>query len=217
MTDSPTHPDSPTHLDPHATSLERMLALCTTHPFVQICPSVFDQCVRLRLSCADRAATRYCTWRPAGSHFVTLIQHEGITLLYCHANDTVYYTQPCVRLQGTCPDGTAILGQWCEDSLDGQAHPRLLMFDVACKGSQCYKSRGAVLRDMAVHLPQPLCTLQWSGECSALRGFLGTLPHQVECLLELGSDSFAIECHQLKETGARSAMEGIIADIMFTL
>lgn len=201
----------------HTTPLARMLALCTTHPFVQVDLVLFDLCTRLKLACTGEQPIGYCTWRPVGSHFVTLIKHNGITLLYCHYNDVVYYTQPCVRLQNTCPDGTAILGQFCEDNVDGQLHPRLLMFDVLSTSDPCYKSRGVLLRDLVVHLPRPLCALQWSGEASSLRSFIGNLPHKVDCLLELGNEASVLQCHSVDYSTPRSAMQDIIADIMSKL
>jgi len=126
----------------------------------------------------------YATWKPAESVFFTLIKVQGGTVAYCHANKQSYHAAPLARLAEACPLHTAFLCQFC---LDSGRIPRLLVFDLL---EQCedVQARGQHLRDLAKFLPQPLCTLQWSGEVEALEGFTSKLPHKVDCIVGLNAN-----------------------------
>jgi len=126
----------------------------------------------------------YATWKPEGSVFFTLIKSGCHTVAFCHASGQAYYATPQARLAEACPDKTAFLCQWC---LDGGCIPRLLVFDVL-EDCEDVKARGQHLRDLAKFLPQPLCTVQWSGEVEALEGFTSKLPHKVECIVGLNAN-----------------------------
>jgi hypothetical protein len=126
------------------------------------------------------------TWRCRDSPFFTLIQPAagGPTLLFCHENETLYYASPGAHLSPSCPECTAFLCQFVIDGSDKDRSPRLLAFDILTSASVL--ERGDMLRRLSVHLPQPLCHVQWIGPREHLTpSFLSSLPHQVEGVFSL--------------------------------
>jgi len=131
----------------------------------------------------------YATWKPADSVFFTLIKTKANTVAFCHATGQPYHAAPQARLADGCPERTAFLCQFC---MDNGKVPRLLVFDLV-ESCEDVQARGQHLRELARFLPQPLCTVQWTGEPEALEGFTAKLPHKVDCIVGLGSDPLRLE------------------------
>ena len=167
-------------LDPHVHSLCRPLSVRPSSA-----PSLADPFLCLHHS----------TWRPKGSLFFTLIKTPADTVVYCHENGRTYVAAPCAKLASVCPPHAALLAQWCLDQgAAGALIPRMLVFDLL-DPSPSPGERGERLRALAPFLPQPLCTVQWSGHAAALDRFARTLPHEVECYLHLSADPLRPERH----------------------
>ena len=119
------------------------------------------------------------TWLCDEAHFFTLIKVESGTLIYSHTNGVLYYASPSAQLSSACPMNTAILCQFTIDSWPPPENlvPRLLAFDVLQPHDPV--QRGEALRALAVHLPAPLCCVQWVGPRQYLTSqFVAGLPHK---------------------------------------
>jgi hypothetical protein len=176
--------------------LDRALGVLTSNVCLQIDPSLPDLCrcvVYGSESPADSSVP--ATWLCENTRFFTLIKAaDGGTLVFCHMNETLYYASPAARLSPACPVNTAFLCQFTMDctthpTTPKTTHPRLLAFDVLCPGISCPHARGDILRSLSVHLPQPLCHVQWVGPRRFLgREFIAKLPHPASGVFCLGSD-----------------------------
>jgi len=172
-------------LGPKPESVSKALASVAADAFLQVSPALCSLMRGIEIRPRPKGSPeQYATWKPADSVFFTLIKTRDNTVVFCHANGLPYYASPQARLAEGCPEGTALLCQWC---LDCGKIPRLLVFDLV-ENCPDVKARGQHLRDLAKFLPQPLCTVQWAGEADALEGFTASLPHKVECIVGLGED-----------------------------
>jgi hypothetical protein len=123
--------------------------------------------------------TTLSTWLCDDALFFTLIKSDGQTLVYSHVNRVLYYATPQAQLATACPDGTSILCQFTVDTLPQECEPRLLAFDVCMPPGVDPAVRGESLRALAVHMPAPLCCVQWVGGRRYLtREFVAGLPHK---------------------------------------
>ena len=149
-------------------------------------------------------AVGYGTWQPADAVFFTLMKDDrGCTLIYCHANDSLYYASPALQLSKDAPAGLAVLGQWCEDKPreceEGclPLEPRLLILDVLSSTERSPERRGEFVRSMDSVLPKPTCVVQWAGDTRVLSGFVRELPHSVQAVLKQTADPFVLVRHPL--------------------
>ncbi len=127
------------------------------------------------------------TWLVKGGHFFTLIKAGGKTLVYCHANELLYYASPHVELGPSCPDAHAFLVQTVEDrEASGALVPRVLVTDMVhpCAGPP--QARGEALRALSGAFSH-VCHLQWAGDRACLQRFVasGAIPHEVGGLVAL--------------------------------
>ena len=132
------------------------------------------------------------TWLCDGGHFFTLFRPLGAagTLLFSHTNQILYHASMDAQLSPDCPAGLSFLCQFTTDSTPEGPVPRLLAFDVLSPHPPA--ARGDMLRGMQVHLPNPLCCVQWIGFRRYLsREFIAGLPHRIRGVVALGSDPLA--------------------------
>lgn len=121
------------------------------------------------------------TWLCEDAHFFTLMKTDAGTLVYSHTNGVLYYATPLAQLSVACPVNTAILCQFTVDALPPPDNmvPRLLAFDVLQPSPPA--QRGEALRALSVHLPAPLCCVQWVGPRQYLTPhFVAGLPHKTK-------------------------------------
>lgn len=118
------------------------------------------------------------TWLCDDALFFTLIKSDSRTLVYSHTNKVLYYATPQAQLSPACPDNTALLCQFTVDKLPQESTPRLLAFDILQPRGVDPAERGEALRALAVHMPAPLCCVQWVGPRRYLtQQFVAGLPH----------------------------------------
>lgn len=188
-----------THPDP---VLARALSVMTSRvhidinfPALELCkPVVFVNVEQAASSLRPPGASGSCfTWSPSGTRFFTLLRTKKESLVYCHDNDTLYAASPEATLSTSCPLNIGFVAQYYEDP---GTIPRLLVFDIVSKDSNeesaVPTTRGEQLRKFAHVFPNPLCSVQWVGYVDPLRKFIGTLPHKVDCFLELTKDPFQL-------------------------
>ena len=132
------------------------------------------------------------TWLCDGAHFFTLFKPKGASasLVFSHTNEMLYHASIDAQLSINCPEGLAFLCQFTTDFLPEGSVPRLLAFDILSSNSPA--ARGDVLREMQIHLPQPLCIVQWIGPRLYISPeFIAELPHKIKGVLALGDDPLA--------------------------
>jgi hypothetical protein len=135
------------------------------------------------------------TWLCDDALFFTLIKSDTRTLLYSHTNKVLYYATPQTQLSPACPDNTAILCQFTVDTLPQESAPRLLAFDLLQPGGVDPAVRGEALRALAIHMPAPLCCVQWVGPRRYLtQQFVAGLPHRANKGFTLTPDATNIVC-----------------------
>ena len=130
------------------------------------------------------------TWMCENARLFTLIKTHDSTLVFSHTNEILYHASPLAQLSQECPVDTAVLCQFTVDTMEnGDQEPRLLAFDVISWDAASPEIRGARLRALAVHLPIPLCCVQWVGPRMHLSSdFVRRLPHKVSGVFVLGQD-----------------------------
>ncbi len=180
--------------EPPADRLTLALSVLAGDPCIQIGKEVYQACKDIRFEGSDGHAvtsSSLSTWMCDEAHFFTLIKADSGTLVYSHTNGVLYYATPLAQLSAQCPLHTAVMCQFAIDSLpDGDA-PRLLAFDVVCQQPASDPAqRGETLRSLAVHLPTPLCCVQWVGPRQYLTPeFVAGLPHRTKGGVVLTPDS----------------------------
>ena len=161
---------------------EALAFVCGQH-FLQV-DNVFTQVMKAVEidSVSEVASDAYTSWMAKGALWFTLLKKRGQTVVYCHANDMMYYASPNVQLPSCIPDDHAFLAQ---TALDNKTQPRLLILDIILPTIMDPAERGRILRTMQF---PPTCHVQWAGEINSLRRFLHKgLPHEVECVFALGA------------------------------
>ncbi len=129
--------------------------------------------------------TDLVTWLAKGARFYTLVQTQGGTRVYDHADDLLYFASPNAELDRACPEGHAFLCQTvCDRQPSGPPIPRLLVVDLVSPAIESPRERNEALRKLAALLPH-ICHVQWAGERQALEKFLPSVPHDVETILAL--------------------------------
>lgn len=168
-------------------NLSEALAFTCADHFLQV-HQVFLECSRnINITYGKITTSDYTSWLAKGAHFFTIIQHEKQTIVFCHANQTMFYASPHIKLNASTPDGHAFLAQTCMDH--NNTTPRLLILDMVLPVIPDPRKRGALLRSLAHVFPSATCHVQWAGEVSALRRFLANgLPHEVESVIALQED-----------------------------
>ena len=142
------------------------------------------------------ADAAFGTWLAAGAEWVTIGRYDDAgTLVYVASQDAFYYASPgCVLSPTKCPLHTIFLGQFIIDGGEDQT-PRVLVHDlVRLQGASLYdmppRERYACLQQLGGCLG-PLCTVQWAGECSVLKGELASgrfkVPHAVRAVVAMTS------------------------------
>lgn len=182
--------------------LARALSVLTTRVHLDINFSALELCQPVvfvdseKAPCAMRAAGSSgssVTWCPAGSRLFTLLRTKRESLVYCHDNDTLYHASPEAALGPDGPLDVGFLAQYYEDP---GTVPRVMIFDLVCneltEELQNPVKRGEKLRSFSRVFPSPLCSVQWVGYVEPLRKFIGTLPHNVECFVELTKDPYRL-------------------------
>jgi len=156
---------------------------------------------------SDISGSRYCTWRPLGSIFLSLCKNEnGNTIVHTLLNGESYYASECVMLPASIRAGVTVLGQYVEDMEKGtgKLEPRILIFDTLDNGADtktfCHvRDRYQFLLDHFQHLNihDSILRLQWVGEYSGSRIISSgqmQLPHDVKSILLLDDVSpYSIE------------------------
>ena len=180
---------------PPVDRLTHALSILAGDPCIQIGPGVNMACKDISFMDSDSAEgsqvsdTTLSTWLCDEAHFFTLIKTDSGTLVYSHTNGVLYYATPLAQLSGACPVNTAILCQFTIDSLPPPDNlvPRLLAFDVLQPSAPM--ERGEALRALSVHLPTPLCCVQWVGPRQYLTPqFVAGLPHKTRGGFSLTGD-----------------------------
>lgn len=153
---------------------------------LRVDPEMLQLCKGLEAS--ERAAPNaQWTWLCKDTAFFTLFKLQRDTLLFSHGNGVLYHASPMAHLAPACPSGTAFLCQFTFDSLPEGRAPKLLAFDTLSPLPA--EQRGERLRALAVHLPQPACSVQWVGPRQYLSAeFVGGLPHPAAGLFSLSDD-----------------------------
>ena len=154
-------------------------------------PGLLDRCRKLVLPsvCSAVPPDAACTWLCEGAHFFTLFRPSGAvgTVIFSHTNEVLYHASMDAQLSEACQADLSFLCQFTRDPTPEGAVPRLLVFDIV--SSQPPEARGETLRNLLVHLPQPLCCVQWIGPRRYLSSeFIAGLPHKVGGLIALGDD-----------------------------
>lgn len=165
-------------------------ALSTLCGDVCLCigPEILSLSVPISVSPAPPQPSDTATWLCKDALFFTLFRQGGSTLLFSHSNGVLYHASPQAQLSPACP-AVGFLCQFTRDTLPEGLVPRLLVFDVIPGRAMDALERGELLRSLAVHLPQPLCTVQWVGPSRYLTPeFMGQLPHTISGLMRLGPD-----------------------------
>ena len=132
------------------------------------------------------------TWLAQGAEIITIGKYSNSnTLIYIPSQDTFYFASPAAVLSPECPEQTIFVGQFV---IDGDATPRVLVFDVAkvqgvlCTGMPVRDRYACLQQKLAMHLG-PICTLQWVGECRVLAKEMGCgkfkVPHAVRGVMAL--------------------------------
>ena len=185
-----------TMTEPPTDRLTYALSILAGDPCIQIGQGMQRACRELTLAdpvgaeseCPTDASL--ATWLCDEALFFTLIKEDRQTLVFCHSNGVLYYATPQTQLAVACPSGTSILCQFTVDSLPGECTARLLAFDVLSPKGADPAGRGETLRGLAVHLPTPLCCVQWVGPRQYLTSqFLAELPHKTSGRVVLTPDS----------------------------
>ena len=151
---------------------------------------------RLKPSCSVEegkvADGAFGTWLARGAELVVLGRYGDSTIVYLPSQDMFYYASPCCLLSASCPDKTALLGQFV---VDNDSTPRVLVYDLLrLQGASCgdmpVRERYACLQQLGSHLGSA-CTLQWVGEVSVLlrelRSGKFVLPHAIKGVMSLSS------------------------------
>ena len=159
-----------------------------------------DHC-RFRLSphvqptAKPHAQDAFGTWLAHGAEIITIGKYSGdATLVYIPSQDSFYFASPSTILSPDCPEHTVFVGQFV---LDGDATPRVLIFDVAkvqgvsCAGMPVRDRYACLQQKLAPHLG-PICTVQWVGECRVLAREIAsgkfTVPHAVKGVFAMQSE-----------------------------
>jgi hypothetical protein len=183
--------------EPPLDRLTQALSVLAGDPCIQIGQEVFRACKDICFKEFDGdgvSSSSLSTWLCDEALFFTLLKSDAGTLVYSHTNGVLYYATPLAQLSAQCPLHTAVLCQFTFDSLPEGVIPRLLAFDVvAQQASLDPTQRGEALRSLALHLPTPLCCVQWVGPRQYLTGqFVAGLPHRTKGGVVLTPDSHSV-------------------------
>jgi hypothetical protein len=185
--------------EPPVDRLTYALSILVGDPCLQIGQGVYAACKDIKFihSGDESSASVYdaslSTWLCDEACFFTLIKTDAHTLVYSHTNHVLYYATPQAQLAAACPVDTAVLCQFTVDSLSGEFTPRLLAFDILSHRGGDPAARGETLRALAVHLPGPLCCVQWVGPRLYLTSqFVAGLPHRANGAFVLTSDPLIV-------------------------
>lgn len=161
------------------------LSILVGDPCLQIGPGMLTACGDLVFSdqesagCSQVNEASLSTWLCDDALFFTLIKSDAQTLVYSHTNKVLYYAAPQAQLSAACPERSGMLCQFTVDTLPKECVPRLLAFDLLRPQGVDPAARGEALRALAVHLPSPLCCVQWVGPRRYLTPqFVSGLPHR---------------------------------------
>lgn len=139
------------------------------------------------------------TWLCDGAHFFTLFRAKGVagTLLFSHTNEILYHASVGIQLSPNCPEDIAFICQFTLDHLPDGNFPRLLAFDILCSPVCTPHSssvRGEMLREMQIHLPHPVCVVQWIGPRQYIsKDFIAGLPHKIRGVVAIGVNPLAAD------------------------
>ena len=176
-----------------------ILATCTDpclhpgdHYRYRLSPNIIATTQQTPSSKQDSA---FGTWLAHGAEIITIGKYSGgATLIYIPSQDTFYFASPPAVLSPECPEQTIFVGQFV---IDGDATPRVLVFDVAkiqgvsCSGMPVRDRYACLQQKLAAHLG-PICTLQWVGECKVLANEMRSgkfkVPHAVRGVMALQSE-----------------------------
>ena len=183
--------------EPPVDRLTYALSILVGDPCIQIGQSVHAACTDINFihSSGENGPpdTTMSTWLCDEACFFTLIKTDAHTLVYSHTNHVLYYATPQAQLGAACPVDTTILCQFTVDSLANECVPRLLAFDISSHREGDPATRGEALRAHAVHLPEPLCCVQWVGPKLYLTApFIAGLPHRAKGVFALTSDPLIV-------------------------
>ena len=178
--------------EPPVDRLTYALSVLAGDPCIQIGQEVFQACKDITFADADSLEGRQVsdsslsTWLCDDALFFTLFKTDVHTLIYSHTNRVLYYATPQTQLAAACPVNTTVLCQFTVDTLPDGCIARLLAFDILLPIGTSVAGRGEALRALAVHLPAPLCCVQWVGPRRYLTGqFVAGLPHRTQGLFAL--------------------------------
>jgi hypothetical protein len=174
-----------------------ILATCTDpclhpgdHYRYRLSPNITTQ-----TTSSSKQDSAFGTWLAHGAEIITIGKYSsGATLIYIPSQDTFYFASPPAVLSPECPEQTIFVGQFV---IDGDATPRVLVFDVAkiqgvsCSGMPVRDRYACLQQKLATHLG-PICTLQWVGECKVLANEMRSgkfkVPHTVRGVMALQSE-----------------------------
>jgi hypothetical protein len=185
-------------ITPDEDTLSAALHVLAGDVCLRIAPADINVCKPLII---PTSSSRICpetlsTWLCDGAHFFTLFRSKGVpgTLLFSHSNEVLYHASVDAQISLNCPEGIAFLCQFTTDSLPEGGVPRLLAFDVLCNQGQSPSDRGDTLREMQIHLPQPLCIVQWIGPRQYISNdFIAGLPHRIRGVFAIGATPLAAD------------------------
>jgi hypothetical protein len=178
-----------------------ILAICTDpclhpgdHYRYRLTPSIVQQREPVSNKAPQQDAS-FGTWLALGAEIITIGKYSsGATLVYIPSQDTFYFASPPAMLSPECPEQTIFVGQFV---IDGDATPRVLVFDVAkiqgvlCAGMPVRDRYACLQQKLAMHLG-PICTPQWVGDCRVLAKDMGSgkfrVPHAVKGVMALQSE-----------------------------
>jgi hypothetical protein len=176
--------------------LSYALSILAGDPCLQIGPGILSACRDIVFAdpesaeCSQVTETSLSTWLCDDALFFTLIKSDGQNLVYSHTNKVLYYAVPQAQLSAACPDGCSILCQFTVDKLPQESVPRLLAFDLLLPRGVDPAARGEALRALSVHMPAPLCCVQWVGSRRYLTPqFVSGLPHRASRGFALTTDA----------------------------
>jgi len=178
--------------EPPVDRLTYALSILAGDPCIQIGQAMYNACKDFRFADPDSQASdsSQSTWLCDEALFFTLIKSDAGTVVYSHTNQVLYFATPQAQLAAACPANTAVLCQFTVDALPEGSEARLLAFDILQPIGADPAGRGECLRALAVHLPAPLCCVQWVGPRRYLTAqFVAGLPHKTRGGFSLTPDS----------------------------
>ena len=200
----------PSFLPPQDEQLEKALNVLTSDLCLCISPSFSKLCKSYsfeedsKKECNRQDPHTPATWWCDNARVFTLIKGSERTLIFSHSDEVLYYASQHLQLAQACPADTAFLCQFTEDITEiretsGETSeqtpklltPKLLAFDILTDDLPA--KRGDTLRALSIHLPRPLCEVQWVGPKQFLhKDFLKSLPHPAHSVFCLGPNPLVL-------------------------